>query len=44
LKCQEETPYTAKGREINAKITGKKPLMARADELLSINFSELILM
>lgn len=42
MKSQEETPYTAKGREINAKITDKRPLMARVDELLSINFSELI--
>lgn len=42
LKSQEETPYTAKGRAINAKLTGKRPLMARADELLSINLSELI--
>jgi RNA-directed DNA polymerase len=41
-KCQEEIPYTQKGRAINANITGKKPVKARADELLSINLSELI--
>lgn len=42
LKSQEETPYTAKGRAINARLTGKKPTIVRADELLSINLSGLI--
>lgn len=42
LKCQEESPYTAKGRVMSAIQKGKKPVGIRADELLSINLSELI--
>lgn len=42
LKSQEETPYTPEGRQINVELTEKKPVMVRADELLSIHFSELI--
>ena len=42
LKTQQETPYTMSGRAINVKRTGKKPLMVRADELLSEDFSNLI--
>jgi RNA-directed DNA polymerase len=42
LKCQEESPYTAKGRAMSANQKGKKPVGIRADELLSINLSELI--
>jgi len=42
LKNQEETPYTAKGREIYNKRTSKKQPKARADDLLSLHLSKLI--
>ena len=42
LKSQQETPYTISGRAINVERTGKKPLRVRADELLSVSFSNLI--
>jgi len=42
LKNQDETPYTANGREKYQKRTGKKQLLARADDLLSLHLSDLI--
>ena len=42
FKTQQETLYTIIGRAIHLKRTAKKPLMVRADELLSISFSNLI--
>jgi RNA-directed DNA polymerase len=42
VKNQEETPYTLKGRELYRKRTGKKPLLVRADELLSLHRSTMI--
>lgn len=42
LKNQDETPYTAHGREKYRERTGKKPLFARADELLNLHLSGLI--
>jgi len=41
-KTQQETPYTISGRIIYFERTAKKPLMVRADELLSSDFSNLI--
>ena len=41
-KVPEETPYTNKGRELNAKRTLKKPLRVRADELFNDHFSYII--
>ncbi|WP_400242641.1 HNH endonuclease [Niallia sp. JL1B1071] len=41
-KSPSETPYTDLGRQIYMKRTGKKPLKARADELLSLNWSKII--
>lgn len=41
-KNQEETPYSPEGRKIHIKITGKKPLKVRADELLSLTPQDLI--
>ncbi|QUH21637.1 group II intron reverse transcriptase/maturase [Alkaliphilus sp. B6464] len=42
LKNQIETPYSLEGRNLHHKITGKKPLKTRADELLSLTLSDLI--
>lgn len=42
FKTQEETPYTAEGRAIYEKRTGKKPLIARADNTLKLHTSSLI--
>ena len=42
LKNQEETPYTAKGREIYAKRTKTKSILMRSDELLSESYAEVI--
>jgi len=42
LKNQNETPYTPEGRKLHNKRTNKKPLLARADELLSLHLSKLI--
>lgn len=39
LKSPKETPYTMIGREIYQKRTGKVPLLCRADQLLSIEYS-----
>jgi len=41
-KNQKETPYTQDGRAIHIKYTAKKPLKLRADEILNLEFSELI--
>jgi len=40
LKNPKETPYSNEGREFYELRTGKRPLMARADELLSIHLSQ----
>jgi group II intron reverse transcriptase/maturase len=42
LKNQEETPYAHTGREMYTKRTSRKPLAARADELLTLSLSEII--
>ncbi len=42
LKIPDETPYSERGREIHRRRTGKKPVKARADELLTVSLSELI--
>ncbi|MED2766048.1 group II intron reverse transcriptase/maturase [Bacillus thuringiensis] len=42
VKDQKETPFTPLGREIRRRNTGKKPLTARADELLSLHLSKAI--
>lgn len=42
LKNPEETPFTKEGRNLYRQRTGKKPLIARADELLSLHFSRMI--
>ena len=42
LKNPDETPYTPKGRKLNLDRTNKKPIKARADDLLSLHLSELI--
>jgi group II intron reverse transcriptase/maturase len=42
LKNPEETPFTKEGRNLYRQRTGKKPLIARADELLSLHFSLMI--
>ncbi|WP_006524246.1 HNH endonuclease signature motif containing protein [Desulfoscipio gibsoniae] len=42
MKNQNETPYTKEGRELYKIRTGKKSILARADELLSLHLSELI--
>ena len=42
LKSQRETPYTVEGRAIHQRISGRKPIKARADELVSISLSALI--
>jgi RNA-directed DNA polymerase len=42
LKNPEETPFTKEGRNLYRQRTGKKPLIARADELLSLHFSHMI--
>jgi RNA-directed DNA polymerase len=39
LKNQSETPYSEEGRALFRERTGKKPLLARADELLSPTLS-----
>jgi RNA-directed DNA polymerase len=41
-KNQKETPYSPEGRRIYIKYKKKKPLKIRADELLSVEYSELI--
>lgn len=42
MKRPNETPYTKEGRELYKIRTSKKSILARADELLSLHFSELI--
>lgn len=42
FKKPKETPYTAEGRDLYRKRTGKKTLLARADELLSLHWSKII--
>lgn len=42
LKNQDETPYSATGRELYLKRTLKKPAIARADELLKESLSALL--
>lgn len=42
IKSQNETPYSQQGRNLYRKRTGKKPLLARADELLKLHTSSLI--
>jgi RNA-directed DNA polymerase len=42
VKNPEEIPYSAIGRELHQKRTNSKPLLARADGLLSIQYSEII--
>ncbi|MEB3103306.1 group II intron reverse transcriptase/maturase [Ferviditalea candida] len=42
-KMQNETPYSKEGREIYRQRTGKKRLLARADDLLTLSFSQAIL-
>ncbi|MGH1262812.1 group II intron reverse transcriptase/maturase [Bacillus cereus] len=44
VKNPKETPYTKEGREIRKKLTDKKPVSARADELLSLHLSNMIAM
>ena len=41
-KNQKETPYSSEGRNLNFERTKKKPLKVRADELLNLEYSELI--
>jgi len=41
-KNQEETPYTAKGRDLYSKRSKKKSILARSDELLSESYAECI--
>lgn len=41
-KNQDETPYSNLGRNIYSKRTGKKRLLARADEILSLEYSNAI--
>ena len=41
-KNQKETPYTPEGRLLYIKYKTKKPLQIRADDILSLEFSELI--
>lgn len=43
-KHQEETPYTQKGRELHAKRTGRKPLLARVDELFNPSNSSFLVL
>jgi len=42
LKNQNETPFTPEGIKLYKKRTGKKPLLARADELLTLHLSKII--
>ncbi|WP_047153370.1 group II intron reverse transcriptase/maturase [Aneurinibacillus tyrosinisolvens] len=42
IKQQEESPFSPKGRELYNKRMKKKPLLARADDLLSLHMSSLI--
>ena len=42
LKNPDETPFTREGRNLYRQRTGKKPLTARADELLSLHYSRII--
>lgn len=42
-KNHSETPYSSSGRELYQTRTGKKPIKDRADELLTLNMSEKIL-
>lgn len=42
LKNPKETPFTEEGRTLYRQRTGKKPLTARADDLLSLHFSLMI--
>jgi len=42
LKNQKETPFTPEGIKLYKKRTGKKPLLARADELLTLHLSKII--
>lgn len=42
LKNQNETPYSNKGRELFKRRTNKKPLLARADELLTVHLSSIL--
>lgn len=42
LKNQKETPYSIEGRELYRKRTNKKPVLARADELLSTHLSAVL--
>jgi hypothetical protein len=39
---QKETPYSSEGRSLNFERTKRKPLKVRADELLNLEYSELI--
>jgi RNA-directed DNA polymerase len=41
-KNQFETPYTEEGRKIYKERTGKRPILARADDLLSLHWSKII--
>ena len=41
-KNQKETPYSPEGRKLHRNRKNKKPLKLREDEMLSLNFSELI--
>lgn len=42
LKNPKETPYTKLGRELYENRTSKKPILSRADELLTLHLSKLI--
>lgn len=42
LKNQNETPYSSKGRQLYMKRTNKKPVLARADELLTVHLSKIL--
>ncbi|SCW68740.1 HNH endonuclease, partial [Paenibacillus tianmuensis] len=42
LKNPEESPFTIEGRKLYQERTGKTPLRARADELLSLHLSKII--
>jgi group II intron reverse transcriptase/maturase len=42
LKNQKETPYTTEGRTLYENRTGKRPLLARADDMLSSDHSSYV--
>jgi RNA-directed DNA polymerase len=42
FKSQDESPYTLKGRELYYKRSGKRSTISRADDLLSLHLSKII--